>query len=141
MAPPSTGRIKRGGFSMPGSSAQSWLLKAREDETVVAVIANAGGPYGIAAYHVQQAAEKYLKAALVSVGITPPRSHDLVQLVSLLHAETVSEEVLDAAGSLSVFAWMTRYPGGPEIESYDLVKAQQEFDLLKTWVLPMIVLP
>lgn len=126
---------------MPGSSAQSWLLKAREDETVVAVIANAGGPYGIAAYHVQQAAEKYLKAALISVGITPPRSHDLVQLVSLLPAETVSEEVLDAAGSLSVFAWMTRYPGGPEIESYDLVKAQQEFDLLKTWVLPMIVLP
>lgn len=126
---------------MPGNSAQSWLLKAREDETVVAVIANAGGPYGIAAYHVQQAAEKYLKAALISVGITPPRSHDLVQLVSLLPAETVSEEVLDAAGSLSVFAWMTRYPGGPEIESYDLVKAQQEFDLLKTWVLPMIVLP
>lgn len=110
---------------MPDNSAQSWLLKAREDETVVAVIANAGGPYGIAAYHVQQAAEKYLKAALVSVGITPPRSHDLVQLVSLLPAETVSEEVLDAAGSLSVFAWMTRYPGGPEIESYDLVKARK----------------
>ncbi len=126
---------------MPDNSAQSWLLKAREDETVVAVIANAGGPYGIAAYHVQQAAEKYLKAALVSVGITPPRSHDLVQLLSLLSPETVSEEVLDAAGSLSVFAWMTRYPGGPEIESPDLVKAQQEFDLLKTWVLPIIVLP
>jgi HEPN domain-containing protein len=126
---------------MPGNSAQSWLQKAKEDETVVAVIANAGGPYGIAAYHVQQAAEKYLKAALVSVGITPPRSHDLVQLLSLLSPETVSEEVLDAAGSLSVFAWMTRYPGGPEIESHDLVKAQQEFDLLKTWVLPNIVLP
>lgn len=96
---------------MPGNSAQSWLMKATEDETVVSVITDAGGPFGIAAYHVQQAAEKYLKAALVSVGVTPPRSHDLVQLVSLLSAETVTEEVLEAAGNLSVFCLDDALPG------------------------------
>ncbi|CAN1497383.1 COG2250 Uncharacterized conserved protein related to C-terminal domain of eukaryotic chaperone, SACSIN [Fimbriimonadaceae bacterium] len=123
---------------MPDKSAQAWLHKAKEDESVVALISEAGGPYGMAAYHVQQAAEKYLKAALVSVDITPPRSHDLVQLLGLLPAERVSYQVLDAAGSLTVFAWLTRYPGGPEIELDDLVKAREEFEIIKTWVLTVV---
>lgn len=43
----------------------SWLAKAQEDEVVVALICAAKGPWNIAAYHVQQAAEKRIKACLV----------------------------------------------------------------------------
>ena len=37
-----------------------------------------------AGFHAQQAVEKLLKAALVALGQTPPRTHDLVHLADLL---------------------------------------------------------
>lgn len=37
----------------------------------------------VIAFHAQQAAEKELKAALVSNGRVPPKTHDLIRLLSM----------------------------------------------------------
>jgi HEPN domain-containing protein len=50
---------------MPSDAVRVWLEKAEEDERVVDLITQAGGPWNAAAYHVQQAAEKRIKATLV----------------------------------------------------------------------------
>lgn len=68
---------------MPSNATQQWLVRALEDEAVVALIQDNGGPWSMAAYHVQQAAEKYIKAALIEAGVAPPKSHDLPQLLTL----------------------------------------------------------
>ena len=94
---------------MPSSGAQEWLDKADEDERTVGILQVAGGPWSVAAYHVQQAAEKLIKAALVNAGVPPPRSHDLSHLLSL-HPLTVEPDVHHAAAMTSAYAWLTRYP-------------------------------
>lgn len=65
---------------------------------------------GGAAYHVQQAAEKSLKAAIALSGIEPPRTHDLVRLAAL--AAPVLDWTQDAAWLAEVSSWVatTRYP-------------------------------
>jgi HEPN domain-containing protein len=68
---------------MPSSATRQWLDKASEDEAVAALLRTHGGPWSVAAYHVQQAAEKSVKAALVEAGVAPPKTHDLQQLLGL----------------------------------------------------------
>lgn len=102
---------------MPSSAAQGWLDKAAEDEAVIALVRAAGGPWSMAAYHVQQAAEKYIKAALVEVGIAPPKSHDLSNLLTLHPKGTANPAVLTAAAMTSAFAWLTRYPEPPRFHN------------------------
>jgi len=57
---------------MPSSAVQQWLDKAAEDEKTVGILKAAGGPWAIVAYHIQQAAEKRIKASLVAAGVAPP---------------------------------------------------------------------
>ena len=47
---------------MPPGAVQAWLEKADEDVSVFNLIRAAGGPWSQAAYHLQQAAEKLVKA-------------------------------------------------------------------------------
>ena len=64
-----------------------------------------------ACYHCQQAAEKYLKAFLISTEIEPPRTHDLTRLVALAKAVDSQFETLEeAAGVLTDYATLYRYP-------------------------------
>jgi HEPN domain-containing protein len=120
---------------MPDSATQEWLGKAAEDERVVELVVGARGPWGMAAYHVQQAAEKYIKAALVEAGVAPPKSHDLEQLLALHPVPDASGEVRHAAAMLSAYAWLTRYPGGPTIAESDVTTAGAHLAVIKTWVL------
>ncbi|MDR3689896.1 MAG: HEPN domain-containing protein [Fimbriimonas sp.] len=84
---------------MPSIDAQRWVEKAVEDEDVVALIRTNRGPWSIAAYHIQQAAEKYIKAVLVEAGIAPPKTHDLPQLISLVPNGTAMVRTASKAGS------------------------------------------
>ncbi len=68
-------------------------------------------PPRLACFHAQQAAEKALKATLVTAGTPVPRTHDLVALVALVTGTARSLlEPVDLA-LLDPWAVDGRYPG------------------------------
>ncbi len=122
---------------MPSDACKAWLQKAAEDEEVLNLIHRAGGPWSLAAYHVQQAAEKLLNAVLIAKGILPPRSHDLVHLLSL-SGELIPPEVDEAAAVTSAYAWLTRYPGFPDIAAEEILDAISNLAIIKNGALQII---
>ena len=91
--------------------AVGWLRRARSD-LVMARRALAGrdelDPW-VASFHAQQAAEKYMKAALVIEQIRFPRTHELERPRPLLPAGWVLPDQ-EALAGLSRFAVAGRYP-------------------------------
>jgi HEPN domain-containing protein len=81
-------RVARHGFSMPGTP-----------------------PFRVIAFHAQQCAEKYLKAALVFQGVDFPYTHSLRRLLDLCTATAPWAEQLRDAEELSPYAITARYPG------------------------------
>ena len=76
--------------------------------------------YDVAAFHLQQAAEKTLKAFLAQHSIAFRKIHDLDKLLGL--AATVDPEfdsLAHAAETLAPFAVETRYPGDLGVLSQD----------------------
>ncbi|NPA86619.1 MAG: HEPN domain-containing protein [Candidatus Diapherotrites archaeon] len=65
-----------------------------------------------AAFHVQQAAEKALKALLIASEIHPPRSHNIQRLVHLCELQGIQlpSTIKEYADILSSYAVLTRYP-------------------------------
>ena len=101
-------------------AALGWLRRARSD-LVLAKKALADrdelDPW-LASFHAQQAAEKYVKAALVIEQIRFPRTHELERLRPLLPAGWALPDQ-EALAGLSRFAVAGRYPeslfdAGPE---------------------------
>jgi HEPN domain-containing protein len=69
-------------------------------------------PLEIIGFHCQQALEKYLKAFLVSNGIEPEKSHDLIQLQkSCIGFDAGFSSLSRICSALSSFAAKARYPG------------------------------
>ena len=94
-----------------GNEAVRWLAVAERD--LKAVRNNLYGPEPtteVAAYHCQQAAEKLVKAALVAIGIDPPRWHNIDDLVDLLPGQHALREALVPLGRLTPYAIAYRYP-------------------------------
>ncbi len=59
----------------------SWLTKAANDLKSARILSEApDGPMDTAIYHCQQAAEKAVKAFLVSRGVAPEKTHDVRKL-------------------------------------------------------------
>ena len=65
--------------------ARLWLAKAAEDAAAARMLLS-GGLAGLAAFHVQQAAEKALKALLVAAARDIHRVHDINTLADLARA-------------------------------------------------------
>ncbi len=88
-----------------------------------------------AGWDFHQAAEKYLKAALLNVGQELPRTHDLLRLLSLLAPELPSDdERVIAASTLALFGVASRYPGDlPEVSVEDAKRAQSAALTLRTF--------
>jgi HEPN domain-containing protein len=63
-----------------------------------------------AAYHCQQAAEKLVKAVLISTGIHPRKTHDIQGLVAELGEAHPMRPVLAPFMRFTPFAWAFRYP-------------------------------
>jgi len=75
---------------------------------------------GDACFHAQQAAEKFLKAFLVSQGTHPRRTHDLELLLEeCAEFEPDFRSLAAVAETLTPFAIETRYPVGSPEYSYD----------------------
>ena len=79
----------------------------------------------VVCYHCHQGAEKYLKAYLLEQGMTPPRIHDLEDLLNLcaLHEAALATH-LPLVQALNPFGVQIRYPGmsATVAEAKDAVK-------------------
>jgi len=95
--------------------ARRWLAIVEEDLDVAAAAARLSR-LGASAYHVQQAAEKLIKALLVLSGEPFRRTHDLDDIVSrLLPIYPQFVEPAEAVRHLSVWGIAYRYPGLEEV--------------------------
>jgi len=73
-----------------------WIEKAQGDFNVAQreLRVRQAPNYDACCFHGQQCAEKYLKAFLVSQEITPPRTHNLVDLLALCVARDEAFELI-----------------------------------------------
>jgi HEPN domain-containing protein len=94
---------------------RTWLEKAGNDLLNIGNNLNSEKvPWDTVCFHAQQAAEKLLKALLVSRGEIVPRTHDLSALLGLCTAAGVDVHHLsEDCEHLQPFAVLTRYPGTP----------------------------
>lgn len=88
-----------------------WLAYAEADLRMARrLLRPPAEPDGVC-YHAQQAAEKALKAALVSAQITIPRTHDLDALRNLLPAGWTAKQTALTLQDLTDWVVESRYPG------------------------------
>jgi HEPN domain-containing protein len=68
------------------ATVREWVSKAEGDyRTAERELHPTGTPnFDAVCFHAEQCAEKLIKALLIHLGVTPPRSHDLVALDRLL---------------------------------------------------------
>jgi HEPN domain-containing protein len=101
-----------------------WWLKVGERDLEAARTLSRSGLFDSAAFHCQQAAEKTLKALVLHVARTVPRTHASVFLIKILEEAgcRVPEEVATACRKLDPHYMNARYPngvGGAPEEFYD----------------------
>ena len=88
-----------------------WLELAQQDlDGASDLLASRRDHRSLVAYHVQQAAEKAVKAALVLRGIDPRKSHDIALLAEGLGAGDALYPICARLGAVSVYATLYRYP-------------------------------
>lgn len=117
---------------LPSSGAlredQEWLARAERDLQAARNELRAAVPLPeMSAYHAQQAMERSLKAFLTANSIPFPYTHDLVLLQAKCEAiQGGFARFLPLAQTLSPYATLFRYPGGPL--SPPSAEAQQAVD-------------
>ncbi len=90
----------------------AWLTKAKGDLRMAKAAVEVEDPlWDQCCFHAQQAAEKALKALLVSMDQDVPRTHDLVFVVEKI-AELLPEasELMEDAAAMSQYGVAPRYP-------------------------------
>ena len=93
--------------------ARSNLARAKADRRLPEVL------YEDLCFDAQQAAEKAIKAVLVYKKIQFPKTHDIIDLLTLLDGGGIeTSEELRQADSLTFYAVETRYPGLSEEFSF-----------------------
>lgn len=128
---------------MAGNPVVVGYLDAAEEEIDAARRLTAPPPNRLAAYHLQQASEKLVKALLVARGIHPTKEHRIDVLLGGLDANDPWRALLEPLDRNTPYATTYRYPspagrlkGGPaaaavlaeaaEIEKL-IRRARQEF--------------
>ena len=110
------------------SRPEAWLKQAQND-LALARLGKDNGFMAQACYHASQAAEKALKGALLELGIEPPHTHVLNDLVGRLDNERIEVTNLNALPlrGLSRMATQSRYPVDttPPADLFDLADAEQ----------------
>lgn len=96
---------------MPTEFMEEWLRVA--DHDLRAVRNNLYGPEPstfAAAYHVQQAAEKVVKAVLAALSHDVPRTHDIAALMARVPEDLPLRHHLESLERFSIYAVLYRYP-------------------------------
>ena len=110
------------------SRPEAWVKLAHND-LALAQLANDNGFLAQACYYASQAAEQALKGALLELGVEPPHTHVLNDLVQRLSQEGVEVSAIEALPlrGLSRMAIQSRYPmdATPPSELFDRVDAEQ----------------
>ena len=129
-------RLRKEGYCMT-ECEQAVLLfrKACEDQMLVEeVLASSNVSDEIVGFHCQQAAEKFLKAVLSHVRVHFQRTHNLRQLMDLLHdAGHPLPKDLNDLDTLTPFGTAFRYDVLSETSSFDRPVAHETIRRLKTW--------
>ncbi len=99
-------------MSEPESAFRRWLAKAAGDRLNIENNLRAPTvPWDTVCFHAQQAAEKALKAFLVFHDCAPPRTHDLVAVLTECARIDTTLGMLEAdCQRLTYYAVGTRYP-------------------------------
>jgi len=105
------------------NTPEDWRILAERDITVADYLAANMRPVPteIIAFHCQQAAEKYLKGALVILNEEPPYIHDLPQLCKI--AEKHRPSFVSISSSCSIitqFSVQPRYDQGLDLSEEDM---------------------
>jgi len=120
---------------IPGSP-QEWLSYAKSDLRLAHLAATDElVRREQACFHAQQAAEKAIKAVLVSGGIDFPLIHDIEELLEITETSgiTLPNEIQEA-GLLTPYAVEFRYPGSwIEISEADIEEALQTAERVVAW--------
>lgn len=114
---------------------EKWIKKAQEDEKVAEILLASEFPvFAAICFHLQQAAEKYVKALVVENNISMSKTHNIVQIIDekLLQIYPEFENLSDAAALLTDFGIEPRYPGDyPEFTASDSEKALEAMNQIK----------
>lgn len=119
----------------PHDLAVVMLTKAAQDEAAADHLMNAPkvGEETVG-FHLQQAAEKLLKAVLAEKDIPYGLSHNLLYLLQLLETSGARPPAgMQELGMLNPFAVAFRYDLLPDISSFDRAKAQALVADLRVW--------
>jgi HEPN domain-containing protein len=105
------------------NAPRDWRILAERDMAVADHLASnmVPIPTEIIAFHCQQAAEKYLKGALVILGEEPPYIHDLDRLCKM--AEKYRPSFVNIASLCTIinyFSSQPRYDRGVELSEEDM---------------------
>ena len=125
--------------SGPGSP-QAWLRYARADLAYARVRPPDETSLDLACYHVQQAAEKAIKAVLVHLGIGFPYTHNIQTLTDLLPDDVRSSPELDPAVELNAYAVLTRYPRDrEEVDEQEYSEALKIGEAVVLWASTLVI--
>jgi len=105
------------------NTALDWRLLAEDDLSVAEYLAANMRPIPThhIAFHCQQAAEKYLKGALVILGVEPPYTHDLILLYNLSEKYRPSYvSIFSSCSIVTQFSVQPRYDRGLNISDDDI---------------------
>ena len=100
---------------MSGPRARLWLAQVARDRNAARNCARGEVPeVGHAAFCVQQAAEKLVKAVLIALDLPAPRSHDVDALARRLPPDFPNRDRYIALGRFTPYATTFRYPEDDE---------------------------
>jgi len=105
------------------NSPEEWRLLAERDFSVVEHLSTTMHPIPteVVAFFCQQTAEKYLKGALVVLGVEPPYTHDLDELCALAEKERPAFAGISTQCSIiSHFSVQPRYDLGLSLSDDDM---------------------
>jgi HEPN domain-containing protein len=105
------------------NSSKEWRSLVERDMAVADHLANNMHPIPteIIAFHCQQAAEKYLKGALVIFGEEPPYIHDLAELCKIANKHRPAfASISSLCTTINYFSVQPRYDMGLSLSEADM---------------------
>jgi HEPN domain-containing protein len=101
----------------PDAEVEAYLQKAERDLRTAVRMSEEGPEYAdVVCFHAEQCAEKSLKAYILALGEDPPRTHDLLILLSVLdRPNTRGHPLEEFCLALTDYAVAPRYPGWEDL--------------------------
>lgn len=98
------------------ADTSAWLQRTSQDMRAAAHGLTADPPLlDDVVFHCQQACEKALRGYLIWNGVPFRETHDLAEIgAQCVEIDPSLEPLVARAAPLSDYAWLYRYPGGPE---------------------------